>query len=62
VDGPLGTGEEACLSEGALSLGRHRLTLTATDSDGQSAQATVEAQVGGAVVGEHVLYLPALER
>ena len=45
VDGALGTGEELLLDEGALSAGRHQITLTATDSNGMKGAATVEVFV-----------------
>ncbi len=56
-DGALGTGEELALHN--LSTGHHRITLTATDSDGMSGQAAVDIVIGYAT--EHV-YLPALMR
>ena len=40
-DGLLGIGEELHLQRGDLSFGRHLIVLTATDSDGMTAEATV---------------------
>ena len=42
-DGNLGSGEELPIN--SLSLGQHLITLTATDSDGNSATATVHVLV-----------------
>lgn len=42
-DGPLGRG--IMLRTSALSVGRHRLTMTATDSDGNAASASVDLRV-----------------
>lgn len=54
-DGELGTG--AAFSTDQLSFGKHVITLTATDRDSMTAQATVQIMV----VGEQV-YLPVLLR
>ncbi|HBY98668.1 MAG TPA: hypothetical protein DEP84_32765, partial [Chloroflexi bacterium] len=56
-DGDLGTGEELAVE--SLSQGTHQITLTATDSDGQSGSATVTIYVGTPPTR---LYLPILAR
>ncbi len=56
LDGVLGTGEEEYLSVSSLSAGTHRITLTATDSDGMAAQTAVTITI----VPPTTLYLPSL--
>ncbi len=48
IDGDLGSGGELVTSE--LSVGRHLITATATDSDGLTGSATHELEVDGSVV------------
>jgi len=54
VDGALGTGAEVVVD--TLSTGMHRITLSATDSDGNVGQAAIRLLVGIQV------YLPVLLR
>lgn len=55
LDGALGTGGDVYLPEGTLSVGRHLITLVATDSDGMSFSASVSV-----TVGEHRVHLPCV--
>lgn len=57
VDGRLGTG--GSLGRDDLSIGSHRLTLTATDSDGRQDSASVNLVVEPAPTGEPLSVLPA---
>jgi hypothetical protein len=56
-DGALGAGEELLLPAGRLSIGPHRITLTATDRDGTTGVATVEI-----TILPELLYLPVVYR
>ena len=58
IDGELGTGP--LVFSGALSEGRHTLTLTATDGAGASGTATVVVTVGDAPGAYNTLYLPLI--
>jgi len=55
-DGALGTGQ---LIEANLSRGLHNITLTATDSVGLTATATIQVIVDGSLTR---LYLPSIQR
>jgi hypothetical protein len=55
-DGLLGRGETVIIPGLTLSTGQHRLTLKATDSDGQTGEAHVTVFIG------HRVYLPVLLR
>jgi hypothetical protein len=55
-DGHLGDGEQLILPGWALSSGAHEITLTATDSNGQTQRTHVKMDIG------HRFYLPVVAR
>jgi hypothetical protein len=57
LDGELGTGDEILIGRGGLSQGLHHITLSATDSDGMTAQSTARV-----LVREGLAFLPLVVR
>lgn len=56
IDGPFGAGGELMI--GGLSVGQHRITCTAIDSDGNTGEATITLTVGYPPEGGIREYLP----